>query len=537
MAYPPDGDAPCGQSVAPDASHAPYTGEIKRIRATGRLTVVFDLCVPDVAFLAKIASPSLAIDDTAWLSAHVDPSGSGAGSLATEVDGTGPYRLEAWTQGTDMTLVRNEAYWGERSRTGRLIVSWRDSMDKRLDDLRRGAVDGIDDLDPAGVDAVASDPNLQLATRAGMNVLYVGFNDTFAPFDNPAVRQAIAMGIDRTRIVDAFYPPGSEVASHYAPCAIAHGCAGDPWYAYDPRRAKALLASAGYPNGFATTIQYRDLARPYLPDPTGVAHELQAQLLANLGIRAELDIRPDDGFLADADAGKLDGLHLLGQGMTYPDVSAFLDPRFGAGASSEFGRPFGDVTSALAIGSSTIDEVGREVAYVKANNAIRIHVPMIPIAHAGSAAAFRADVDGAVASPARTEPLASMTPGDRTRFVWLSSAEPAGLDCADEPDPAPQLVCSLLMEPLYASTPGGVSTRPSLAERCTPNAELTVWSCDLRPALTFHGGAGLDASDVVLSYARQWDAEHPMHRGRQGGFTAFLDRFGGFLHPLPAPGG
>ena len=46
---------------------------------------------------------------------------------------------------------------------------------------------------------------------------------------------------------------------------------------------------------------------------------------------------PEDTFLADADAGKLDGIHLLGQSVTYPDASAFLDPRFGPGASAEFG--------------------------------------------------------------------------------------------------------------------------------------------------------------------------------------------------------
>ena len=114
-----------------------------------------------------------------------------------------------------------------------------------------------------------------------------------------------------------------------------------------------MLAAAGYPDGFDTKIQYREAPRPYLPDPTGVATELKTQLLANLGIRAELVAVPEDTFLADVDAGKLDGIHLLGQSATYPDASAFLDPRFGPGASAEFGTKFDDIGKALASGRST----------------------------------------------------------------------------------------------------------------------------------------------------------------------------------------
>src|SRR5689334_10420794 len=69
-AYPASGDAPCGQAKAPDASHGPYTGEIKRISAPDADTVVFELCDPDVAFLSKIASPAFSINDSNWLKAH-----------------------------------------------------------------------------------------------------------------------------------------------------------------------------------------------------------------------------------------------------------------------------------------------------------------------------------------------------------------------------------------------------------------------------------------------------------------------------------
>jgi len=108
--------------------------------------------------------------------------------------------------------------------------------------------------------------------------------NTFKPFDDVRVRKAIAMGIDRSRIVDNYFPLGSEVASHFTPCSISNGCTGESWYDFDSAAAKALLAEAGFPNGFKSKIFYRDVFRGYLPEPGIVAVEFQSQLKDNLGI-------------------------------------------------------------------------------------------------------------------------------------------------------------------------------------------------------------------------------------------------------------
>jgi ABC-type transport system substrate-binding protein len=168
---------------------------------------------------------------------------------------------------------------------------------------------------------------------------------------------------------------------------------------------------------------------------------------------------------------------------------------------------------------------------------------MIPIASTASSAAYRADVDGAAASPLHLERFASMVPGDRRQFVWLTTAEPAGLYCADETDPISNLVCAQVMDTLYAYDPDGsgadasAATIPSLAKRCDPNPDLTVWTCSLRAGVRFHDGSPLDASDVVLSFAVQWDAAYQLHRGHTGAFRTFASSFGGFLHPPAVPGG
>jgi ABC-type transport system substrate-binding protein len=83
---------------------------------------------------------------------------------------------------------------------------------------------------------------------------------------------------------------------------------------------------------------------------------------------------------------------------------------------------------------------------------------------------------------------------------------------------------------------GGTEVIPSLAESYENSEDLTEWTFTLREGVTFHDGTPFDANDVVLSYAVQWDAEHPLHVGRDGSFTYFSGLFGSFLNPPPAEG-
>ena len=93
-------------------------------------------------------------------------------------------------------------------------------------------------------------------------------------------------------------------------------------------------------------------------------------------------------------------------------------------------------------------------------------------------------------------------------------------------------------EPFCASTSGligGTAPEPLLATGCEANSDSTVWTCTLRDGVTFHNGATLDANDVVLSYAVQWDAAHPLHVGKEGSglFEYWTYLFAGFLNPPP----
>jgi peptide/nickel transport system substrate-binding protein len=532
-AYPADGDAPCRQKAPPDTLHGAYTGNLKRISARDARTVVFELCSPDVAFLAKIADPAFGINDTGWLTAHIDPGTTGAQPITTAINGTGPYRLEAWDRGAQISLARNDGYWGHPALNERSIVRWNPASGERVGELQAGTVDGIDEVAPDGVEAIDADVSTVGAPRDGLEVVYLGFSNTTNPFGNEAVRRALALGIDRRALIARYLPPGAVLSTHAAPCVLPYACTGGSTSDFDPALAKETLTAAGYANGFLTKIHYSMEPTAAIPDPSALAAALQAQLETNLAISAELVPEPEATYRADVNGGTMDGIHILAQEPGYPDVSASLDPRLATGTRGEAGKPYDDIVKALATGRSTANGAKREAAYKKANDLIRAHVPLIPLAAVGTHAAFLADVTGGLASPLHQESFALMTPSDRRQLVWLTTGEPDGLYCADEVGLVARLVCGQIVESLYTHEPGGAAVLPSLAEKCSPDGDLVTWTCTLRKGVLFGDGARLDANDVVLSMAVQWDAEHPLHLGRTGDFATFRSLFGGYLHPPP----
>ena len=508
-----------------EAPSCDYGGILKSIEAVDPYTVVFTTCVPDPSFPAKAAFSSFQI----YPSEYVESTGGG-GEIVEHPIGTGPFVFEAWNRGDSIVLTRFDDYWGDPALSQTVVFRWSQEGAQKLIELQAGTVDGIDNVAPDDIATIQADPNLQLAERAPFNVFYVGFNNTYAPFDNEQVRQAIAMGIDRDRIVDTFYPPGSSVAQQFLPEGLLARDDSAAWYEFDAEAARALLAEAGFPDGFATTLKYRDVFRGYLPEPDLVAQDIAAQLKANLNIDVEIIEMESGSFLDASDAGQLEGLHLLGWTGDYPDPTNFYDFHFGAGASAQFGDKWDDITALLSQAGQLGDEEARRELYAQVNELIKTHVPMIPVAHGTSAAAYKATVQGAHASPLGNESLEVMGIEGQDTFTFMQNAEPPGLYCADETDGEALRVCEQVGESLLAYEVAGVEVVPSLAIEYSVNDDATVWTFTLRQGVKFHDGSDFDANDVVLSWAVQWDASHPLHVGRDGSFTYFSSLFGGLLN-------
>lgn len=505
-----------------------YGGKISSVEAVDELTVKFTLCKPDPAFQAKIAFTPFGVYPSEWLMENA----SNSEVLLGAPVGTGPWKVDSWNRGDSIVFSRFDDYWGDKPAYSTLVFRWATEGAARLLELQTGTVNFITNVSPDDFETVESNPDLQLLRVSNPNVLYLAMTNTFAPFDNLKVREAIAMGIDRQRIVDNFYPEGSEVASHFTPCSIPNGCAGDAWYDFNAADAKALLeeglAEAGVELPFTTTIYYRDVYRGYLPEPGLVAVEFQTQLRDNLGIEAEVVVMESGEFIAESTAGSLNGFYLLGWGADYPHVTNFLDFHFGA-TNPQFGNPHPEIYEVLEEASQIADNAVAEPLYVQANNAIRELVPMVPIAHGSSAAAALSSLEGAYFPPFGAPNFALMNPGGDT-LVFMQNNEPISLYCADETDGESLAPCQQVVETLFNYKTDSGDTEPALATACVSNADSTEFTCTLRAGVVFHDGSTLDANDVVVSWTAGIDASSPYHTGNTGVFEYYSYLWDGLMN-------
>lgn len=520
------------QPIAQSAPDCSYGGVFQAIEALDLYTVRFSLCRPDVAFLSKIAFPAFAIYPQEWLA----QAGSGGFSADAPI-GSGPYRLGEWLRGEKLVFQEFDGYRDPgKPSIKELVFRWERDPSLRLIELLGRSADGIDDVSIEDLDVVRADPNQNLLIRPALNVAYLGMNNLHPPFDDERVRQAIALGIDRDRLLADAFPEGYEAAPYFTPCTIPGGCVGESFDDFDPQQAQALLAEAGYPNGFQTSLVYRNVVRSYLPWPEDVAQGLKTQLMDNLKINLRLTAQDDEAFYSQLDAGGLTGLYLLGWDADYPDPDNFLNTHFGVGATLQFGNPYEDIAAAVQKSAAAADPEQRQTDLAAANTVLRQRVPMVPLAHGGwfnpndRLLSFSAEVQGAHASPLGLEDFSALSLPGKDVFTWVQQAEPLTLYCPFAEDIESLRACSQVAETLYRYTAGSAAVEPALADNCAPDAALQAWTCALRPGVQFHDGSLLDANDVVASFAVQWDAGSEIHALEGGEFVYFQHFWPGFLN-------
>ena len=494
-----------------DEAGAPKPG-LARIDAPDERTVVFTLCATDPTFLQKMTIVSYGINDSGYLAAA-----AADGSILTRPNGTGPLQLIDWSkEREEVVLGKFAGYWGEQAASDRIVFQWQGDSAARLVQLQAGVVDGIDNVAANDIAPLALDSAYQVLSRPPATTLYAGVNTTFKPFDDIRVRQAIAMTIDSRRIVENFFPAGSAPATHYVPCVVTYGCEGESWWPTDPDKARALLAEAGYPDGFTTRIVFRDAVRVSNPDPTGIATDLQAQLAA-VGIDATLEVQEATTFDANVLEGKIDGIFIRGWTPDYLDPLNYMYRNLVADYQ-KFGAAFESIAAPLRAASTTPNSPERAALFAEANNALREAAILTPLGHGSSAIAWSSAVKGVNVSPIADEDFARVSIDGKEQVVFLQSVEPASLYCADETENNNLRICSQINEGLYTIKTGGAEAVPALATSCDPNKGLTIWTCTLRDGVRFHNGARFDAGDVRDSYAAQWDCANPAHVGRSGLF-------------------
>ncbi|HYO42077.1 MAG TPA: ABC transporter substrate-binding protein [Candidatus Limnocylindrales bacterium] len=531
---------------------AGYNGLLGRIEATAPRTVRFTLCEPDGAFPARLAHPALGVIDAAAVDAIAADPGA-----ARTVAGAGTFRVGTWSAGGDIQLERvakaadgatasaspatppSGDASGSPAVSGApvaappvIVLRWATSSSDRAAALGEAEVDGIDAPSASDASAMGALPELAVMDRPGLATAYLGFGSgkTFA---KTAVRRAFAQALDHQALAREAFPAGSTPATHLSPCSVPAGCAGKAWDDFNGPAAVAALEAAGFDTGAPVTLHVPDAPVAGIPDPASLGAAIAAQLKASVGVTVTVEAATPVDLAAAVAEERLEGLYLGGVTSILADPSGFLEPLFGADASGVAVVRAKDVPEALADAADATGPASRAAAFARANDAIRASAPVVPLAHAGSTAAYRADVAGVAISPIGVDPLGDFRPADRRQLVVMAPAEPAGAWCGVAVGtPEALRLCALVTPGLYAFRGAGLTPAPALASRCTPSAAATVWTCRLREDLVTTDGRTVDAGDVLASFRAQADAGSALRAASPASAFGAWDAL--FRGPVPA---
>jgi oligopeptide transport system substrate-binding protein len=240
---------------------------------------------------------------------------------------SGPFVLSEWVHNDHMTLTPNPYWYGEQPKIQKLVLKMIGDPNAAYAAYLNGELDVVA-VPSSNIKAAEGDANLsqQLVRSVDMGTNAYEFNVQVAPFDDPKVRQAFAMAIDREAFVNKVDFGVGEVAYSLIP----PGTAGyDPnlgqELAYDPQKAKELLSEAGYGDGGLpdVTIQFADVAGNRLS-----AEFAQGQLEENLGVNVKLEPLEPRAFAATIMQGQF-MIVPIGWGADYPDPDSWLPQNFG----------------------------------------------------------------------------------------------------------------------------------------------------------------------------------------------------------------
>jgi len=228
--------------------------------------------------------------------------------------GTGAYRHVSYAQGERHELVRNPDFWGPRPPWDRVITRFMTNNGARVAALLAGDVDLIDAVPVQDVQRLSTDPRLAVFTTDSITTSYL-MPDTVreqAPFvtdkqGNPLprnpmrdlrVRQAFSLAIPREAIVSRLLVGQGRAAEQFAAPSLPDRAQGLPPLATDLVRARALLAEAGYPDGFRMTIHGPN---GFIPSDADILQAI-AQGLSRIGIETRVEVLPPANFFTRATA-------------------------------------------------------------------------------------------------------------------------------------------------------------------------------------------------------------------------------------------
>lgn len=291
--------------------------------------------------------------------------------------GTGPFQFEEISEGEFVRLIRNENYWGEPAKSASFTFRAVPEDATRIAELTTGTTDLIYPLDPNDFSQVNEQEGTTVNETESVRMEYVGFNTEKAPFDDPAVRQAIAHAVNKEEIISIMLE-GKAIAADTPLSSAVTGHSEDlnP-IKYNLDTAKEILDDNGYEDGFTAEITVQDRTA------ADIATYLQ-QELSQLNIDLEIYQIEAGAFLDYVGSGEHD-MFIGGWGTVTLDADYGLYPLFhssGIGSSGNRTRYANDeVDALLSDARSETDEERRLELYEEAQQIIIDEAPLIPIYH------------------------------------------------------------------------------------------------------------------------------------------------------------
>jgi dipeptide transport system substrate-binding protein len=258
---------------------------LKSIDKIDDYTIKITLNLPNAPFLADMAMDFASIMSKEYADALMK---AGKPELIDQDPiGTGPFELQQYQKDATIRYRAFAGYWGPKPKIDVLVFAITKDPAVRMAKLRANECQMAPFPPPADLPALKADKDLKVPSQAGLNFAHLAMNAEKKPFDNRDVRVAVNMAIDKKAILDAVYQGSGIPAKNMIPPTMWSYNNSIEDFKYDPDAAKKLLAQAGFPNGFETTLWAMPVQRPYNPDGRRMAELMQADL-AKVGIKAKI---------------------------------------------------------------------------------------------------------------------------------------------------------------------------------------------------------------------------------------------------------
>ena len=324
------------------------------------------------------------------------------GTLAA---GTGPYKLKSYVKGSGIELVRNDTYWGDKPYWSEVKLVPVPNAGPRLAGLLAGDYDVIENPAARDLSRIKDNPKFSYVVTPSNRVIFLQLDqrepspfvksDKGNPMKDLRVRQAISLAIDRKAIVARIMDGAAAPANQFIPGDRFGAMPDAPELPFDPKKAKQLLADAGYPNGFEITLSATN--DRYIND--GQIAQAVAQYLTQIGIKTNVDAMTRSIFFTKRTAKEF-SFALGGWGSTTGEASSFLrqyvattnkDTSIGLSNYGDFSDPEFDAPLLKAIG--TVNDGEREKLLRQAGQRAMEQLSNIPIHFESTIWAFRSNLD------------------------------------------------------------------------------------------------------------------------------------------------